>query len=118
MTRHESFDVRVAPDVEEVLTALAASRGSAATDSQRLLRALRHLRDEGIWARNVQKMQSLDLWELRAGDYRLCFCPVRDSRRLAVGSVARKARRKLPMRQLKQIEKKVHRWRAEVEDTP
>ena len=63
-------------------------------------------------------MQSLDLWELRAGDYRLFFSPVRGSQRLAVGSITRKARRKLPMRHLTRIEKQVHRWRAEVEEAP
>ena len=118
MTRHQEFDVRLSPDVERALDALAAAGGIGAADSRRAMRALRRLREEGVWARGVQRMRSLDLWEIRAGDYRLFFCPVPGTRRLAVGAMVRKTRQKLPMRQLKRVESRVRQWRAEVEEAP
>ena len=116
MTRHQRFDVRVAPEIERALKEMAAAHGAAAADSQRMLRALRRLREEGVWACEVQKLQSLDLWEVRAGEYRLFFCPIRGTRRLAVGAMVRKSRQRLPMRRLRRIESRVHRWCIEVEE--
>ena len=116
MTRHQGFDVRVAPEVERELKDLAHGHGHAAVDARRIRQAIQRLEAEGTWANGVRKMQSLALWELRAGDYRLFFCQLRGTRRLAVGAMARKSRQRLPMRHLKRIETEVRRWREELEE--
>ena len=64
---------------------------------------------------SAKKLKSLDLWEIRAGDARLFFCLVPGTQQLAVGAMVVKTVRRLPMTQLKRIERACHRWRHVLE---
>ena len=111
MTRQEGFDVRVAPAVADQVRALALRSGDPADDARRIYAAQDRLARNGTRAEGVRKLRSLDLWEIRAGRYRLFFCLVPGTRRLAVGAPQAKTSGRIRMATLRQIELDVHRWR-------
>lgn len=112
MTRPRGFDVRVAPEVLEVL-----ERSRDHRERVRFLSAVDRLALHGTRAPGAKKLISLDLWEVRYGDSRAFFCPVPGTRKLAVGAVLRKKSRKLAMSHLRAAERSVHRWRSRLEET-
>ena len=107
MTRHQRFDVRLAPEVAEAVCELAERPGAGAAQARRLRTAIWHLSVEGTRASGAKKLRSLDLWEIRVGDYRVFFCPVRRTKQVAVATMLTKTVRRLPMRRQKHIEAKV-----------
>jgi hypothetical protein len=115
MTRRKGFDVCVAPQVERHIRRLAQHGGAAADDARHLLAAQDRLALNGTRADGVKKLRALDLWEIRAGRYRLFFCLVPRSNLLAVGVVLAKTSRRIRMARLKRIELEVHQWRDELE---
>jgi len=118
MTRHRTFDVRVAPDVEQAVRAMAHRPGTASTDAKHVLAAQQRLAAFGTRANGAKKLRSLALWEIRAGRQRIFFCPVPGTRRLAVGALIVKSTSRLRTAKLKAIEHEVHRWRDELKETP
>jgi len=117
MTRHKEFDVRVAADVEQTIRAMARGVGGTATDARHLLAAQQRLAASGTRANGASKLRSLEIWEVRAGRCRLFFVPVPGTHWLAVGAIAVKTRRRLRMLKLESIERRVLRWRQELEET-
>ena len=113
MTRHRGFDVRVAPQVEQQLLRLAQRPGHSMVESRRIRAALLLLESMGTRASGTKKMKSLDLWEIRAGRYRLFFALVPGTSRIAVGALIAKDAQRIKMTRLKLIECKVHQWRDE-----
>lgn len=112
MARHRGFDIRLAPKVEEQVRELARRHQG---EVRQLIGAQDRLAREGTRAPGVKRLSSLDLWEVRAGRTRLYFCPVRGTNQLAVGAMAVKTTKRLRMARLKDIERSVHHWRAELE---
>jgi hypothetical protein len=111
MTRPQRWDVRIAPDVEEQVRALARRSGDSMNDARRISVAQDRLAYGGTRASGVKKIRSLDLWEIRAGRHRLFFCLVPGTNQLAVGALFEKTSRRIEMARLRQIEREVHRWR-------
>lgn len=116
MTRHRGFDVWVAPNVTEVIRDMAGQPGTVADDARRIRAAQRRLAISGTRAVGARKLRSLDLWEIRAGRYRLFFCPVPGRAQITVGALVLKTSRRLRSAKLQSIERMVHRWRDEVEE--
>ena len=114
MTRHQRFDVRVAPEVEKRMLDLAERSGAARVESRHIRAALLLLGSMGTRAHGAKKLKSLELWEIRAGRHRLFFTLVPGTRRLAVGALIAKDARRIGMTRLKLIERKVHLWRDKV----
>ena len=112
MTRHQRFDVRVAPEVVEVLS----SRKASASLSQQFGQAMRRLEQFGTRATGAKKLAGLNLWEIRAGEYRAYFCPVPGKRVLAVGALVPKKAKRHRSARLSSIETRVHRWRRAVQE--
>ncbi len=71
----------------------------------------------GTRATSVKKLRALDLWEIRVGDRRAFFCPVRGTSILAVGALEPKRAKRFRMTKLRAIEQRVHRWRDAMEET-
>ena len=92
------------------------TRGAPSADMRRVWAAQERLARAGTRAKGARKLRSLDLWEIRAGQFRLFFCPVPGQRVLAVGSVVVKSSRRIKMAKLQQIERAVHRWRDTLGD--
>jgi hypothetical protein len=117
MTRHQGFDVRVAPDV---LAALAGvPPGVPRTRIARAFAgAMDRLGHAGTHAAAAKKLKGLDLWEVRVEDRRVFFRPVARSNVIAVGFIATKRSRRLRMSRLKHIERAVRRWSDELEAGP
>jgi len=114
MTRHQGFDVRVAP---EVLATLARSpkRPASTERTKGFARAMRRLRREGTRAEGVKKLKGLDLWEIRFESHRAFFRLVPRTRTIAVGFVQTKKSWRIPMRRLRHIERVVRGWSDELE---
>jgi len=85
-------------------------------DARWISAAQDRLARNGTRAEGTKKLRALDLWEIRAGQFRLFFCPVPGQRVLAVGSVVVKSSRRIKMAKLQQIERAVHRWRDTLGD--
>ncbi len=112
MTRHDAYDVRVAPEVLEQI-----ERSRDPRELVRFFDALDRLSRQGTRAPSAKKLESLDLWEVRYGDRRAFFCLVPGTTMLAVGAVLVKRSRKLRMSRLRAAERSVHRWRRRLEAT-
>ena len=113
MTRHQGLDVRVAPEVRQLL------RRSARSDARlqgRFITQMRRLGTSDTRARSAKKLVALDLWEVRIGSHRAFFCPVPGSRRIAVGALVFKDAQKLRMAKLRAIERQVHQWRDRLKE--
>ena len=106
MTRHQRFGVRVAPEVERQTRRLARKDRVAA---RQLIGAQDRLAREGTRAMSAKKLKSLDLWEIPAAANLVLWGW------LAVGAMVVKTVRRLPMTQLKRIERACHRWRHVLE---
>lgn len=65
----------------------------------------------------MKKLRGLDLWEMRTGDHRAFFCPVRGTNLLAVGAFGSKKTAKFKMTKLRAIERRVHHWGDNLEET-
>ena len=115
MTRPQGFDVRVAPEVERVVGELALRRGKSMDDARWISAAQDRLARSGTRAEGAKKLRALDLWEIRAGRYRLFFCLVPRTNLIAVGAVLAKSSRRIRMAQLKRVERNVHSWRDRLE---
>ena len=113
MTRHQGYDIRVAPEVKEQIRQLGLQRRR---ESRQAVSALDRLAHEGTRAAGASKLRGLDLWEVRAGQIRLFFSPVPRSRRIAVGAMVVKKTKRLRMARLRHLESVTHRWRTEVEN--
>lgn len=114
MTRHQRFDVRVAPPVLEAVAGI--SLGVPQTRRARAFAdAMERLRREGTRAHGAKKLKGLDLWEIRADEWRAFFVPVPRGRRIAVGAILAKRSRRVRMSRLKHIERVVHDWSDQVE---
>lgn len=116
MTRHEGFDVRLAPEVVRAIRELTRQSGKAVDDVRRIYAAQDALRRTGTRAAGVKKLRSLETWEIRAGRYRLFFCRLPGTRVIAVGAVVVKSSRRIRMARLRQIERRVQAWRRELEE--
>ena len=112
MTRHRGFDVRVSPEVEAQIREWARTQRS---DARKVIDAQDRLAREGTRAPGAKKLQGLDLWEIRAGRFRVFFCLVPRTNQLAIGAVLAKTARRIRMAKLKRVEREVHRWREESE---
>ncbi len=111
MTRRQGFDIRVAPEVWNVVR----SRKAPVALPQQFQNAMRRLEHYGTKAAGAKKLTDAEFWEIRFGDYRAYFCPVRGVRAIAVGVVlAKKTKRHRPA-ELAAVESRVHRWRDTVE---
>jgi hypothetical protein len=75
------------------------------------------LTSQGTRASGAKKLKSMDLWEIRVGDYRAYFCLVSGTNELAVGAFAPKRTYKQSPRTMKGLEMKTHRWRDRVGGT-
>ncbi len=113
MTRHEGCTVHVSRRVREQIRQLGQRHQR---ESHQATSALDRLARAGTRASGVSKLQGLDLWEIRAGQVRLFFCPVAGSHEVAVGAMTVKKTKRLRMTRLKHLESVVHGWRAEVEN--
>jgi hypothetical protein len=71
----------------------------------------------GTRATGVKKLRGLDLWEMRIGDHRAFFYPVRGTNLLAVGALESKKTAKFKMTKLRAIERRVHHWGDNLEET-
>jgi len=76
---------------------------------------MERLRREGTRAHGAKKLKDLDLWEIRAHDWRAFFVPLSRGNRIAVGAILTKRSQRIRMRKLKHIERVVHHWSDEVE---
>ena len=112
MTRPQGFDVRVAPDVVDVLSSRRACVGLA----QQFGQAMRRLEQFGTRATGAKKLAGLDPWEIRAGEHRAYFCPVPGKRVLAVGALIPKKAKRHRSARLLVITARVHRWREAVQE--
>lgn len=114
MTRHERFDVRVAP---EVLASVGGERSRVPDTGQAraFASAMERLRREGTRASAVKKLQGLDLWEARIGDQRVFLRPVPHSNLIAVGAILTKKSRRIRMSRLQDVERVVRAWSDRVE---
>jgi hypothetical protein len=117
MTRPQRWDVRIAPDVEEQVRALAR-RDPHARFVADIKSAMALMIVSGTRATGVKKLRGLDLWEIRISDHRAFFCPVRGTSVLAVGALEAKKTEKFKMTRLRAIERRVHHWRDNLEETP
>jgi hypothetical protein len=113
MTRHQRFDVRVAPEVERVLS--EADRSGTPLRA-RFLTQMDRLAANGTDARSVKKLTNHELWEVRAGSYRAFFRPVLGTRTIAVGVLAAKRTKRLSAVRLRIIERQVQTWVDELSD--
>lgn len=111
MTRHEGFDVRVAPEVYESIELTRDPREAAA-----FFDAVDRLARHGTRASGAKKLKGLDLWEIRFRDSRAFFDLVPGKRVIAVGAVTSKKSRRLRMSRLRVIEQQVQRWRRLLEN--
>jgi hypothetical protein len=110
MTRHQGFDVRVAPEVEAALL-----RGDPQLHA-RFTVEMRRLREHGTRSRSAKKLHGLDLWEVRIADHRAFFRRIPGTRTIAVGALVVKRRKRLRMGKLRVIERQVRRWENELGD--
>ena len=117
MSRPSGWSVRVSPDVDDAILAVAR-RDSSARLVTDVLAGFDRLARSGTRATGVKKLRSLDLWEIRLGDYRAYFCPVPGTDLLAVGVLEAKRTRRLRMERIKTIERKVHGWRDSLAAQP
>ena len=113
MTRHQGFDVRVAPEVEDVLR---RSESSGTSLRGRFLVEAERLAAFGLRSRSARKLRGLDLWEARVGDHRAFFRLVPGTRTIAVGALVSKRTRRLRMDKLRAIERQVRTWENELKD--
>jgi hypothetical protein len=116
MTRPQRWNVRVSPTVEEQVR-LLARRDPHARLVADIKIAMALLSVSGTRATGVKKLRGLDLWEMRIGDHRAFFCPVRGTNLLAVGALESKKTAKFKMTKLRAIERRVHHWGDNLEET-
>jgi hypothetical protein len=111
MTRHQGFDVRVAPEVARVVR----SQKTPVILPQQFGRAMRRLEHYGTRAAGVRKLADMDLWDIRLGDHRAHFSPVPGTKVIAVGVVLTTKTKRHKRTELAAVESRVHRWRDTVE---
>lgn len=111
MTRHQGFDVRVAPDVRRVL--LQADRSGTPLRARFVVESER-LATYGLRSRSAKKLRGLDLWEVRIGDHRAFIRLVPETRTIAVGALVAKRTRRLPIEKLRVIERQIREWENEL----
>ncbi len=116
MTRHSGWEVRVSAEVNEAIVREARREADARIVAD-VRNAMGLLRINGTRATGAKKLRALDLWEIRIGDFRAYFCPVRGTNLLAVGALEAKRTRRLRMTKLRMIERRVHRWRDTLKET-
>ncbi len=116
MTRHTGWDVRISPDVIRAVRDTTVSGGSTPIRAQ-FVTEIDRLQRFGTRANGVKKMRSLDLWEIRSGDRRVFFCLGPHAGMIAVGAIERKTSKRLRMTKLQTVERKVHRWRDQLEES-
>ena len=114
MSQPVSWQVRASPDVEQVIRQVARGRASARLVAD-YRAGLDQLARSGTRANGVKMLRSLELWEVRMGEYRAFFCPVPGTGVIAIGALVAKRTGKLRMKRLRTIERRVHRWRDELE---
>jgi hypothetical protein len=116
MTRHQGWDVHVAPDVPAAIDE-GAAKSERTKRRAAFAGAMDRLGRQGTRTNGVKKMKGLDLWELRIGDTRVFFIRVTRSNLIAVGAIATKRSRRMRMSRLQHIERVVHEWGDRVEKT-
>ena len=97
--------------MERQILGLAQRPGEPSEEARRIRAVLLLLASMGTRANGARKLQSLELWEVRAGRHRLFFSPVPGTHKLAVGALIVKEVRRIKMSRLRHIEHKVHIWR-------
>jgi hypothetical protein len=109
-----TWQVRVSVDIEDRMRGLARERPSARLAAD-FRAALDRLATSGTRANGVKKLSSLQLWQVRIGDHRAFFDLVPGSRVIALGALVTKRRSRLDMKELMAVQRRVHRWRDELE---
>jgi len=109
-----TWQVRVSVDIEDRMRGLARKRPSARLAAD-FRAALDRLAMSGTRANGVKKLSSLQLWQVRIGDHRAFFDLVPGSRVIALGALVTKRRSRLDMKELMAVQRRVHRWRDELE---